>query len=246
MIGTFRVFFNGKDVPPDAWKRRKALDILAYLISQRGRGVPRERLIDLYWPESDADGAHDSLRVTITAIRKVIGDAIKYEANTYRLTAPPNAIIDVDVFDTHLERARQADAQGDHAEARLSYQAAVNLYRGDFLEGMQEGGWQWRERERLRAACIEALRWLANDRGAASDAAGQRLVVERLLEVAPFDLTAVKTRLDALSSEMRVSEARRDYQEWRARYKAAVGAEAPDIWHAPEMKPVDMPIPAST
>jgi DNA-binding SARP family transcriptional activator len=200
----------------------------------------------LYWPESDADGAHDSLRVTITAIRKVIGDAIKYEANTYRLTAPPNAIIDVDVFDTHLERARQADAQGDHAEARLSYQAAVNLYRGDFLEGMQEGGWQWRERERLRAACIEALRWLANDRGAASDPAGQRLVVERLLEVAPFDLTAVKTRLDALSSEMRVSEARRDYQEWRARYKAAVGAEAPDIWHAPEMKPVDMPIPAST
>ena len=247
MLGTFRVSVNGKQVPPEAWKRRKALDILAYLISQRGRGVTRARLIDLYWPESDADGAHDSLRVTITAIRKAIGDVIKYEANTYRFVPPPDMVIDVDLFDAYLEHARQADAQGDNRNARLNYQAGANLYRGDFLDSMHEGGWQWRERERLRATCIEALRWLAKDREEAHDAAGQRLVVDRLLEVAPFDLTAVKMRLDALSREMRVSEARRDYQEWRARYKAAVGAEAPDIWHAPEMNAaVDIRVPART
>ena|GEM_PF-1410650 len=245
MLGTFRVTVNGKEVPPEAWKRRKALDILAYLICQSGRGVTRARLIDLYWPESDADGAHDSLRVTITSIRKAVGDVIKYEANTYRFVAPPDMVIDVDLFDGYLERARQADAQGDRGNARFNYQAGANLYRGDFLDGMHEGGWQWRERERLRATCIEALRWLANDREEAQDAAGQRLVVDRLLEVAPFDLTAVKMRLDALSREMRVSEARRDYQEWRARYKAAVGAEAPDVWRAPEIKPViDVAVPA--
>jgi hypothetical protein len=100
--------------------------------------------------------------------------------------------------------------------------------------GWLGGGGLGRARARLRADCIEALRWLALERESVGDIAGQRRAVERLLEVAPFDLEAVKMRLDGLSREMRIAEARRDYEGWRARYKAAVGAEAPDIWHSPD------------
>lgn len=235
MLGSLRVFVNGRAVLPEAWKRRRALDIFSHLIAQRGRPVPRARLIDTYWPESDADAAHDSLRVTITAIRKAVGDVIRYENNAYRFVAPPQTIIDVEAFDEHIEQAHAGEAQGDTARAREHYQAAAELYRGDFLEDMEEGGWQWRERERLRAACMEALRWIARDRGAAADYGSQRLAVERILEVAPFDLEAVRLRLDALAREMRLSEAKRDYEQWRARYRAAVGAEAPQIWQQPEI-----------
>lgn len=235
MLGSLRVFVNGREILPEAWKRRKALDIFSYLVAQRGRAVPRARLIDTYWPESDADAAHDSLRVTITAIRKAIGDVIRYENNAYRFVAPPQTSLDVEIFDEHIEHAQASDAQGDAEQARRRYEAATDMYRGDFLEDMQEGGWQWRERERLRAACIEALRWIARDRAAASDHVAQRLAVERILEVAPFDLEAVKIRLDSLAREMRLTEAKRDYEQWRARYRAAVGAEAPQIWHQPEI-----------
>ena len=51
---------------PESWKRRKARDIFAYLVTSRGRSVPRSRLADLYWPELDADAANDNLRVTIS------------------------------------------------------------------------------------------------------------------------------------------------------------------------------------
>jgi len=54
------------------------------------------------------------------------------------------------------------------------------------------------------------------------------------LEVAPFELEAVKMRLDALCRESRVAEAKRDYEDWRSRYRAAVGADAPEIWPAVE------------
>jgi two-component SAPR family response regulator len=110
---------------------------------------------------------------------------------------------------------------------------AVELYRGEYLEGFADAGWQWRERERLRADCLEALRWLARDREAAGDATGARIVVEKLLEVSPFDLDAVRTRLEALVLECRGDEAVRDYAEWRSRYKQTVGAEAPTVWDAP-------------
>jgi DNA-binding SARP family transcriptional activator len=230
MLGPLRVSVAGANVPQEAWKRRRAPEIFAYLVSNRGQGVTRERLVDLYWPDSDADAAHDSLRVTITAIRKAVGEIIKYEANAYCFVAPAGTTVDVDDFDACIERAQQAAAAGDTDEARSNYLAGASLYRGDFLEGMQEGGWQWRERERLRATCLEALRWLAVERTEAGDTRGRRLAYERLLEVAPFDLEAVKARLDALCEESRVAEARRDYADWRARYLSAVGAEAPEIW----------------
>jgi len=230
MLGSLRVSIGGTHVAPEAWKRRRAPEIFAYLVANRGQGVTRERLVDLYWPDSDADAAHDSLRVTITAIRKAVGEVIKYEANAYCFVAPAGTTVDVDDFDGCIDRAQHAAAAGDTAEARANYAAATSLYRGDFLEGMQEGGWQWRERERLRATCLEALRWLASERTTAGDITGQRLAYERLLEVAPFDLEAVRARLEALSEESRIVEAKRDYADWRARYLSAVGAEAPDIW----------------
>jgi LuxR family maltose regulon positive regulatory protein len=233
-LGAFRVFVGGKEVPPEAWKRRRALEIFAYLVSQRGRAVPRDRLIDMYWPESDADAAHDSLRVSITAIRKAVGDVVKYEANSYRFAAPQAADIDFERFDGYIERAHQADGQGDMEEAVRQYEAATDLYHGDFLEGLHEGGWQWHERDRLRAACLDALRWIAQARRSSGDLAGHRRAVERLLEVAPFDLEAVKMRLDALWREQRGAEAERDYREWRNRYRSAVGADAPEIWTAPD------------
>ena len=240
-LGALRVFVNGKEVPQEAWKRRRALDVFAYLVTQRGRAVPRARLVDLWWPESDADAAHDSLRVAISAIRKVVGDVVKYEANAYRFVAPQTTVIDVALFDEFLDQARQFAARGDAEQARRGYQAAADLYRGDFLEGMQEGGWQWHERERLRAACIEALRWIAQNREAAHDATGLRLAVERILEVAPFDLEAVRMRLDALIGEMRFAEAEQDYAAWRARYRGAVGAEAPDFWKSSKPVPEALP-----
>ena len=54
--------------------------------------------------------------------------------------------------------------------------------------------------------------------------------LERLLEIAPFDLEAVGRRLDSLVREMRLGEARRSYGEWRTRYRAAIGVDAPAIW----------------
>jgi DNA-binding SARP family transcriptional activator len=230
MFGAFRVLVNGRPVAPEAWKRRRAPELLAFLIGHHRRPVTRARLIDLFWPESEADAAHDSLRVTITAIRKAVGDVIKYEANAYRFAPPDNAAVDADAFDEHMASAREADAGGDADETRKQYRAAVDLYRGEYLEGFADAGWQWRERERLRADCLEALRWLAHDREKAGDAPGERLFVERLLEVSPFDLEAARMRLEALVSERRADEAVRDYAIWRDRYRQVVGTEAPAIW----------------
>jgi hypothetical protein len=37
-------------------------------------------------------------------------------------------------------------------------------------------------------------------------------------------------RLDVMVEEARLADARREYDDWRDRYRCAVGVEAPDIW----------------
>ncbi len=235
MLGGFRIHVRGEPLPPQAWKRRKARDILALLVSLRGTSVPRSRLTDLFWADAEADAAHDNLRVTISAIRKAVGDVVKFEGNAYRFVAPPGAQVDIDLFEAHLEGARQALGSGRHDVARREYAAAAELYRGEFLDGIEDDGWQWRERERLHAAALEALRWLAAD--AEGDPEFRRHILERLLEIAPFELDAVRRRLDLMAAELRVVDARRDYDAWKARYRATVGVEPPEIWRPPPVIP---------
>lgn len=231
MLGGLRIFVDGKLIAAGAWKRRKAPAIFAYLVTERGRVVPRSRLVDLYWPELEADAAHDNLRVTIGAIRKALGDVVKFEANGYRFVPPARLWVDVDAFDAQMETGRAARARGDEEETRLAYVQVADLYRGDFVEGFDDGGWQWRERERLRAAALEALRWLGND--ATRDTVFRRLMLERLLQIAPFEVQAVRQRLDLLVSELRFVDASREYEDWKRQYRSAVGRQPPDIWQGP-------------
>jgi ATP/maltotriose-dependent transcriptional regulator MalT len=231
LLGGFRLFIDGDSLPATIWKRRRARDLFAYLVTARGRPVPRARLIDTFWPEADADSAAETLRVTISSVRKALGNVVQFEAGAYRFVAPPGTTIDVLVFEECLERARAARSAGDDEAARNAYIEAIALYGGDFLDGYDDGDWQWRERERLRADATEALRRLVHDRGTGS--ALRRLALDRLLELAPYDIEAVRARLHALVDEGRAGDAEREFDAWRRRYRSVVGSEPPDVWRVP-------------
>jgi ATP/maltotriose-dependent transcriptional regulator MalT/DNA-binding SARP family transcriptional activator len=228
MLGGLRVTVGATVLAPDVWKRRKARDVFAYLVTARGRLVPRARLVDLFWPDMEADAAHDTLRVTVSAIRRAVGDVVKCENNAYRFAAPTATVVDTEVFEAAIDAARTARVEGAADRARREFSAAIEVYRGDFMDGFEDGSWQWRERERLRAAFLEALRWLAHD--AEGDAAGRRAAIDRLLETTPFDVDAIKLRLELMAASQQLSEVRRAHEEWKTRYRAAVGPDPPEVW----------------
>ena len=115
------------------------------------------------------------------------------------------------------------------AHAALS--RAVTIYRGDFLEGAEDAAWLWRERERLRKPYLAALRWLVRHPG--DDGERSFEMLDRLLYETPFDVEAVKLRLDGMTSESRTRDATVEYERWKTAYRATVGAEAPEIWQPP-------------
>ncbi len=129
--------------------------MLAVLAVAGDRGVSREKLLALFWPESDEERARASLRQTLYALRQDLGsNAVR---SVGAMLALDGRVLGADVTEFHA-----ALASGDR-------ERAASLARGSFLDGFFLQGapeferWVEEERARLTAATLSALVSLATD-----------------------------------------------------------------------------------
>jgi len=138
----------------------RRLAILALLARAGQRGVARDRVATLFWPDADEERARNNLAQALYVLRRELGgdDTI---AGTKELRLDPSLLpSDVGEFCA-------AVASGDHARA-------VELYTGPFLEGFHLPGVsefdRWAEEERGALAhdysrALESLARAADARG---------------------------------------------------------------------------------
>lgn len=120
---------------PLKFATRKTLALLVYLVIEGG-SHSREKLAALFWPESDASHSRASLRNTLGYLRTSLKPAvepllIERQSLGYNFESPFD--LDVDI----VKAAAQALQPGEAAIETL--QAAVDAYRGDFLDGFSLG-----------------------------------------------------------------------------------------------------------
>jgi DNA-binding SARP family transcriptional activator len=121
LLGTPEVQVNGR---PAAFPTRKALALLVYLAVAGGTHL-REKLIALFWPDSDSTQGRASLRTTLGYIRATLGDAATHLV-TDRDAVAFDPAPDLD-FDLQTLQSPISNLQ--------SLTSAASLLRGEFLEG---------------------------------------------------------------------------------------------------------------
>lgn len=180
---------TGEEGSVRAESRRKPLAFLALLAAAADRGITRDKLAVLLWPEGEPEKVRGVLKQTLYTIRQEMGEPglVLGEAD---LRLNPE-VIQVDLWE--FERlSAEKDAAG-----------AVALYHGPFLDGfhLTDGGgfdqWVDTQRERLArkfADNIEILAQQAMKRQEPRVAADWWL---RLTELDPFDVRAVSGLLHA-------------------------------------------------
>jgi DNA-binding SARP family transcriptional activator len=155
LFGRFDVRYAGRSV--DGLNKHRAREVLSYLLLHRAHPYPRETLATLLWEDLPADHASKYLRQAVWQIQSTLRSQSE-AAEKSCLTADAEWIqfrtdseINVDVFAfEHAFAACQgvSGSQLDDAHWR-ALQYAVELYRGDLLEGWYQD-WCVFERERLQ------------------------------------------------------------------------------------------------
>jgi DNA-binding SARP family transcriptional activator len=200
---------------------RKAAALLVYLACDP-RPHPREVLADLFWDKRTQSQAMANLRVVLSSLNKHLGTYVSIERDTVALKPMTAFWLDA----AELESALTAPAWDFTA-----VEAALELYRGAFLEGfyLREASgfeaWQLRERERLHRLAIGGLQKLVEwELGQGRYKAGISHA-NRLLALDPLQETAHRQLMTLLALSGQREQALAQYESCRQLLSAELGIE---------------------
>jgi len=197
----------------------KRLALLVYLAAARPFGVHRrDELLALFWPDLDDTRARDALNQALRFLRQALGPEVFVRRGGEDVGIDPARLwCDAAAFQVALDAGRPADA--------------LQLYRGDFLQGffIEEGGGfeEWLERERTahRDSAGRGARQLAETH--ASEGA-LTLAIDwgrRALEFAPDDERALRRLLRWHDRAGDRAGAFRVYEAFARRFEQEFGCE---------------------
>ena len=184
LLGPFRVILNGR--PIESWPSGRGRAVLKYLLAQRGQPMPRDVLMDRFWPDASPEAARRNLHQAIYSLRQALRAAadvpvVVFQDGAYCLSAELRVWVDVEEFERHITAGRRHEATGQLADAAAAYEAAVNLYNGDFLADDPYEEWPLLMRERLRVAYLATLDRLAEIALSQGQLAACGLLCQRIL-----------------------------------------------------------------
>jgi serine/threonine-protein kinase len=172
--------------------QRRRLALLALLSTAGKRGVRRDKLTAVLWPDSPDAKARHALEQLIYSLRQERDEPLVAGPDPLRINHHVLAV-DVVEFETAVEAAALDDA--------------VRLYRGPFLDGFYLNGapefesWTESERSRLAGRYRTALERLAAERAERTDFSGAIELWRRLVGADPLSTSATLGLMRGLAAQ---------------------------------------------
>ncbi len=153
LLGPVEIFRDPqRPLAAEAWTTRRARDILCFIASRRHRRASKDTLIDIFWGEADLDTVTRNFHPTISHIRKALNsnqplkqNFLLYREGDYLLNPEFTYQIDTEEFDRLVSDGEAARRRDEPDRALECYETALELYRGEFMQGSYE---EWVEEQR--------------------------------------------------------------------------------------------------
>jgi two-component SAPR family response regulator len=171
-LGAFRVWRGDLEIGTRGWARKKARQLLQLLVTQRGRMIEREEILELLYRGTDADAASRDFKVALNALNKALEPErgndepafIAREESAYGLRAGADVWIDTDEFSRLIANADSVETPRRDVSTLDLYRRALALYHDDYLiADARYDDWSVAERERLLAMYLRAADRLASE-----------------------------------------------------------------------------------
>jgi len=160
LLGGFEVSVGARTIEEDAWRLRKAANLVKLLALAAANRLHREQVMYTLWPELGIRAASNNLRQTAHSARRTLDPSMgsRYLASRDEslVLCPESSLwVDVDAFEEAARSARRS------REPAL-YRVALDLYSGELLPTDRYEEWAEEPRRRLKERYLSLLQGLAH------------------------------------------------------------------------------------
>ncbi len=222
---------NGSTISGSAWRTKKNRGLLEYLILCCGRPVAKEKIIDLFWPDSDCYSGQTSLRTALYQLRKILrARAVETAGKEPLIVETPEtlAIEDSEALESDLNvykiiardlfTAGKADEPAKPAEQE-SLEKLVSLYRGELLANRDYGDILLVEREKCKTIFEEACLRLSDLYTGQGKFGHAESVLERSLIADPYSERACLALANIYTKQGKRTKALKLLKDFKKRLK---------------------------
>jgi ATP/maltotriose-dependent transcriptional regulator MalT/DNA-binding SARP family transcriptional activator len=223
LLGPVEVYRDeDSKIPASAWRLKRALRVFCYLAASRHHRATKSRITDAVWSDARRPVVERNFHPTISFLRKALNHGhavpknfILCEGGAYALNPDYRYDVDVERFERGVQAARDHASRGELEAALRSYEDALVLYRGPFLEEDDE---EWIEPPQAHYESLldAALRESADLHGRVGRPEGSVAPLERLVERNPSDQPASIQLMRALGALGRKAAVEKEYRRLSA------------------------------
>src|SRR6478752_2962439 len=220
LFGPTELVADGRPIFLRDWPGRKTRSLLFLLLDSPRHQLPRDRVLDLLWPDFDPDSAANALYKAIHAVRRVLeptlqsGRKSRYVETHEEMIALVSTLdvwTDFEAFASLIERAEKVAPE----EQRRLYRTALAQVRGEYIADEPYADWVITRRTGIHADVARITQRLA----ALDLDAGEPLIsvsaLEALLALEPTHEPAQRALMRAYASAGLRSDALKQFERYR-------------------------------
>ena len=163
MLGSFVLEVDGTLISAKSWKSQKALALFKFLAHMPGKKVPRDRIIEILWSDSEMTSASHNFHTTLYNLRRSLfpqrsghhAYPVIHHANGLYWFAPSKGYyVDLVDFKEKVCQCSELEHRDPNSALKVGLEA-FKLYRGDFLEEDVYQEWTAVLRENIREMYLD-------------------------------------------------------------------------------------------
>ena len=216
-LGRFRVERQGRLLSEESKRASKVWELFQYLITNRGRDIPSDTLIENLWEEEDFKDPGRALRNVVYRLRQMLdaGDDpetayIILSRGFYRFNTSSQYWLDIEEFEQLSNQAKELSST-ERLESIQLYRKCLSLYRGEYLPGQAYADWVLPVRNYYRRLFTETFLSYVSLLKVVEDLPAIGVACEQALQVEPLEEAVHLQFIDFLLRTGKVKAAQGQY-----------------------------------
>lgn len=231
-FGDFQLKFEDFVIEEKDFKTRKVSGILKYILVNNGKNyISREKLMSIFWPESDQKAAGASFRVALYELRKLLSKFnLGFESDNPLLNETKEGFIIGDNIELNSDVFELEDNYYKWKNFDLSKEKKVNLlrktcqlYKGNFLHNSPYDDWVLFLQSHYSSIALECIHSYGSICMDSNNFEEAETILLKGLEIDPLDEIGCNQLLKLYKSTDRLDRAKNFWRKYEKKFTEEMG-----------------------